>query len=98
MRFRDGKFIVPQAIDTGTPMNVEDVTDKEVVIAGTFVATFDVQISLDGSAWANAIAGATAPAAAQSVAALAKFMRINVTAYTSGQPIVRLYGRDVRVS
>ena len=96
MRFTDGKFIVPQAIAAGTPMNVENMAEKEVVIGGTFVASLDVEISLDGSTWIKVITGATVPAAAESVLDLAKFMRVKVTAYTSGQPIVRIYGRTTR--
>jgi len=96
-RFTDGKLNVPQAVAEGTPQNVEDMKDKLVeVTGGPFTCTFDVETSLDGVTWNLAINNINAPAAPQAVAALAKWMRVNMTAYTSGLPIVRVFGRTTR--
>ena len=95
-RFTDGKLHCPQATGPGSPQNVEDMSDKLVEVTGTFTSTIDIETSLDGITWTVALNNILSPSAPQAVSALAKWMRVNVNAYTSGQPIVRVFGRTTR--
>ncbi len=82
----------PQAIDVGAPLVVEPYTDKTVSIGGAFVATLHIDGSLDGTNW-DAITNPIATKEIISIPHTLKKIRVSVTAYTSGQPVVKFAGR-----
>lgn len=78
------------SVATGAEVNVETLEAVMVVVGGTFVATYSVEGSVDGTTFfalsdihGNSLAGLTAGVAAQLPAGL-KAVRLDVTAFTSG--------------
>lgn len=93
-----GQFnVATAATGAGTAVDVSHLEKVTVTLVGTFVGTYALQISQDGTNWVNAVtdgnaaASATAPAAWVLANTSAKFMRINCSAFTSGQGVA-LYG------
>ena len=85
---------VPQAVQAGAPVSVEAFRGVNVQVTGTFVATLDIQASLDGTNWSSVVVGVSAPAYEFIPNLIAKAIRVNVTAYTSGQPVATVGGFD----
>ena len=73
---------VPSAVAAGDSMPISSASAVTVFVSGTFVATYQVETSHDGTVW-KAETPASAPAVVQ-VTSVAAFIRVNVTAYTSG--------------
>lgn len=76
---------------SSTPGNVENLEHVLVVVGGTFVATYTVEGTLDGTTYGpvqdihgNDLSGLSAPIGRQLPAGY-KLIRLNVTAFTSGQ-------------
>lgn len=74
----------------GSAVNVEALEDIVAVVGGTFVGTYSIEGSMDGTTFyaltdvfGNSLAGLTAGVAAQLPAGL-KEVRLNCTAFTSG--------------
>jgi hypothetical protein len=83
--------------------NVESLEAVVAVAAGTFVATYSIEGSIDGTTWAavsdihgNSLAGLTAPTARQLPVGY-KQIRMNCTAYTSGTITGSVGGLDADV-
>ncbi len=87
---------VKESVATGDSMNVEDFsTDKGVQVHGTFAATVQVQFSVNGSDFEDVGAALTAPAYVP-IPAIAKRVRVDTTAFTSGNPAATLGGSKLR--
>jgi hypothetical protein len=70
------------------------ISNKTVIVHGTFVATAQVEGSLDGGEWFNLGSSVTAPGAIE-IAATVKQLRITVSGYTSGTVESALLGTDL---
>ena len=86
---------VKQAVDVGRAENVFRFRDKTVQVHGTFVATLQLEASIDGSEYFPVGAAMTAPGAVL-VPETVEFLRVRTTAYTSGEPKAVLAGFDER--
>lgn len=86
---------VPTSVATGGPSTVGDLFNKTVQISGTFVATLQLQGSINGSDFVDIGAAQTAPALLE-VSQSVKFLRIDVTAFTSGVPAAVVSGFNQR--
>jgi hypothetical protein len=92
---REHALNVPTAATgAGTPQACRDLIDKWVQLSGTYIASVDVEASMAGTY--KKIATAVASGDFVEIPQNAKFVRINVTAWTSGQPVATLRGRDAR--
>lgn len=87
-------------VEVGTAANCENLDPVCINVYGTFVGTFTVEGSVDGTNFStlldyfgNSLAGKTAPLWAQLPAGL-KSVRINCTAYTSGTISANVGGMD----
>jgi hypothetical protein len=69
--------------------------DKYVQIHGTFVATLQVEASIDGSDYFPVGAAQSAPGVV-AVPETVEFVRVRTTAFTSGEPKAVLAGFDER--
>lgn len=83
------------ATGAGSAVDVSHLEEVSFLVGGTFVGTYDVEVSFDGSVWVphpdhN---GETAPKAGD-VAIPIKQVRINCTAFTSGTLECHVSGRD----
>lgn len=85
---------VKKAVANGDAFPTADLTEKWVHITGTFVATLDIEGSMDGTNWI-AFATEAAPALVE-IPATFKKMRISTTAYVSGTPLAALGALDAR--
>lgn len=85
------KPVVPQSVATTGAMDVSGAAHIYVQMAGTYTATIDVQLSNDGTNWvtSSSATGLTS-GTLTSVPERCKYMRLNVTAYTSGAPIAAI--------
>lgn len=61
-----------------------------------FVGSLDLEVSNDGVVWVPLQAGITGPELLFFESSFA-FLRVNVTAYTSGEPVVRYGGMMQRI-
>ena len=86
---------VPTSVDVGKASNVFRFRDKTVQFGGTFVATLQLEGSLDGNEYAPIGAAVTAPAILP-VPVTVEFLRVRVTAFTSGAPTAAVAGFDFR--
>ena len=86
---------VKQAVDVGRAENVFRFRDKTVQIHGTFVATLQLEASIDGSEYFLAGASKTTPGVVL-IPETVEFLRVRTTAYTSGEPKAVLAGFDER--
>lgn len=89
----------PAANTTGVSLgatefaNAYDITCE---IGGTFVGTVQLQGSLTGSVWTNLGTSQTAPAIVNDQLKTYVYVRAQMTAYTSGLPVVWVAGHDER--
>ncbi len=88
---------VKQAVDAGRAENVFRFRDKTVQFLGTFVATLQVEASIDGSEYFPVGAAASAPGVVR-VPETVEFLRVRTTAYTSGEPKAAFAGFDERAA
>jgi hypothetical protein len=86
---------VPASVAAGAPKEVAGYVEKTIQIMGTFVATLDVEISLDGARYQAVHSGITAPGF-YTVPHACKKLRIRTTAFTSGVPEAWFGGFDSR--
>ena len=86
---------VKQAVDVGRAENVFRFRDKTVQVHGTFVATLQLEASIDGSEYFAVGTAKSAPGAVL-VPETIEFLRVRTTAYTSGEPKAVLAGFDER--
>lgn len=90
---------VPTAVAAGDPTVIRNLTTPaKLFVTGTFVATFRVQVSAEaeGPEWFDVTANITAPGIVDIQHMPAFRARVNVTAYTSGTPAVRLCAHEVQ--
>lgn len=79
------------ATGAGTAQAVTDPTKaRAFVVSGTFVGTVAIQVSMDNSTWFTLGAALTAPGVAESTGPW-KYVRGNVTAFTSGTITLAMY-------
>lgn len=97
MRFETKAMDAPAAEAAGDAILVERFTEKTVHVGGTFEATLRVQGSLDGTNWGDVSEDIdeTGPQVV-AVPHTVRYLRINVTAFTSGAPEVSFGGFDAR--
>ncbi len=86
---------VPAAAGAGKAANVFRFRDKTVQFHGTFVATLQLEGTIDGSAFSPIGAPATAPGFVL-VPETVEFLRVRVVDHTSGQPGAVAAGFDFR--
>lgn len=85
---------VPAAVGIGTALDVSAYSEKWVQFTGTFVATLQLEGTIDGTNWAPLVA-TTIPGLFGVEPALAK-LRVNVTVYVSGAPAAEFGGFEAR--
>ena len=95
MRFESFGVEAPVSISIGSAQNVEELGSLAAQVSGTFVATMQLEGSLDGSTWNTIIADITTTGF-HAIDPILKAVRINTTAYTSGSPVVIVAGHNVR--
>ena len=77
---------VPTAVAAGASISIEECGSSVWAwTSGTFVATFQLQLSQDGVLWTNEGTAITVPGQVE-ITKLARFIRANTTVYTSGTP------------
>lgn len=86
---------VKQAVEAGRAENVFRFSHKYVQVHGTFVATLQVEGSIDGSDY-FAVGGAISAPSVVPVPETVEFVRVRTTAFTSGDPKAVLAGFDER--
>jgi hypothetical protein len=86
---------VKQAVDAGKAEHVFRFRDKYVQVHGTFVATVQVEATIDGSDYFP-VGGALSAPGVVPVPETAEFVRVRTTAYVSGEPKAVLAGFDER--
>jgi hypothetical protein len=86
---------VKQAVDAGKAEHVFRFRDKYVQVHGTFVATLQIEASIDGSDY-FAVGGAVSAPGVVAVPQTVEFVRVRTTAFTSGEPKAVLAGFDER--
>lgn len=96
MRFDKYDLNVPTSVAAGSAQKCDVYRDKYVQTFGTFTATIQLQVSMDGTNWANSSAAAVSAPGIVSVPETCAFIRANVTAFTSGVPNMVLGGFLVR--
>ncbi len=89
------RFEVKQSVAAGRAENVFRFRDKYVQVHGTFVATLQVEASIDGSDYFPVGAPQSAPGVVP-VPETVEFVRVRTTTYTSGEPKSVLAGFDER--
>lgn len=94
MRHHSLPLNAPVTVSIGTAQLVRDLQEKWVQVGGTFVATMNLQVSLDnGVNWFSIATGLNAAGLTQ-VLHPATHVRVQTTAFTSGTPQVTLAGFD----
>lgn len=97
MNFQSRSLNVPggAAPADGTSTPVQDLTNKTVQVGGTITAgTCQLQVSMDGVAWANA--QTVAAPGIYTVPHVAKFVRFSKVAGMTGTPTAILAGHGTR--
>jgi hypothetical protein len=81
------------AVEAGTTVSTEFMYefDRYVTITGTFVATLKIEVSNDGTTWAQSGSDVTAPGCV-AVSGRTKFTRFRCSAFTSGAAVGTLFG------
>lgn len=88
---------VKPAVDVGRAENVFRFRDKFVQVHGTFVATLQLEGTLNGSDYFAVGSPVTAPAVI-AVPQTVEFLRVRTTAFTSGAPHALFGGFDERAT
>ncbi|MBI5549510.1 MAG: hypothetical protein HY901_36955 [Deltaproteobacteria bacterium] len=86
---------VPAAVGVGAPSVVFRFRSKTVQVFGTFVATLQLEGTLAGDEYFPIGPAVTAPGAIE-VPETIEFLRVRVTAFTSGEPKAVFAGFDER--
>ena len=86
---------VPTSATAGSAANVFRFRDKYVQLHGTFVATLQVEGTIDGSDY-FAVGGPVSGPAVVPVPETVEFVRVRTAAFTSGEPKAVLAGFDER--
>ena len=86
---------VPAAVGVGQASNVFRFRDKTVQVSGTFVGSLQLEGSIDGSDYEPVGAAMTAPGLVP-VPFTIEFLRVRITALTSGTPKAVAAGFDFR--
>jgi hypothetical protein len=93
------QLAVPASVAAGAAVAVGPFTlhGAMLVVSGTFVATMQIQVSVDGGvtftaarAFSGALVGNITAVDSAVIAGDATHVRMNTSAYTSGQPIAYL--------
>jgi|SoiMetStandDraft_2_1073263.scaffolds.fasta_scaffold602022_1 hypothetical protein len=85
---------VKSAVDVGKAERVFRLRDKYVQVHGTFVATLQVEATIDGEFFA--VGPVMAAPGVVPVPETVELVRVRTTAYTSGDPEAVLAGFDER--
>ena len=91
-RYESYELDVREAVENGNSQGCAELIDKWLKLTGTFVGSFDIEVSTDGTVWSKVTTGLTA-AGWTAITQTCKFVRIATTAYTSGTPRAVLTGR-----
>jgi len=83
------------AVGAGKAENVFRFRDKTVQFGGTFAATLQLEGSIDGNEYVPVGSPVTAPGLVP-VPYTVEFLRVRVTAFTSGTPAASVAGFDFR--
>jgi hypothetical protein len=86
----------PVGDGSGDPIIIERFGDKTVQVAGTFTATVNIEGTLDGTNWQLVDGGAlTAPGVIE-IFPTYKELRVTISGYGTGTPVVTFGGFDER--
>ena len=85
-KFRTVNLNVPADTTESDPLKKAPDAACSVYVTGTFVATLQLQVSLDGTNWLNNGSAITAPGVL-TASVNAPWVRVDVTTYTSGTPV-----------
>lgn len=88
---------VKKAVDVGKAEQVFRFRDKSVQVHGTFVATVQIEATIDGSDY-FAVGGALSAPGVVPIPETVEFVRVRTTAFTSGDPKAVLAGFDERAA
>lgn len=88
--------IAQGATGEGAPQTVEELMHLTVQTTGVFVASVDIETSVDGTSWV--IAATITAGGLTTINGVHKKIRTNVTAHTSGQAVVHLAGLNHRTT
>ena len=91
MRAEFYPLTVPASVAIGAVFPCAQFREKWVHVHGTFVASMDIEGSMDDTNWFKVQTAVSTPSAVQ-VSPTIKSLRINVTAYTSGTPAAHFGG------
>lgn len=86
---------IPQATGDSGVLEMSMYTNKWLQVLGTFTATLQIQVSLDGSTFFTLHANVNS-AGLYEIAPTCKALKVQVSSYTSGQPIVVVGGHNLR--
>lgn len=89
---------VPTSVGVGQSANVFRFRDKYVQVHGTFVATMQLEGSIDGSEYFPIGAAQSATPGVVAVPETIQFLRVRVTSFTSGAPKATFAGFDERAA
>lgn len=89
------RLAVPTSAGVGAAANVFRFRDKYVQVHGTFAATLQLEGSIDGDEYFP-VGTPQASAGVLAVPETLQFLRVRVTAFTSGEPKATLAGFDER--
>lgn len=89
------QLAAPTSAGAGASANVFRFRDKYVQLHGTFVATLQLEASIDGDTYFPVGAPQSAPGVV-AVPETVEFLRVRVAAFTSGEPKATLAGFDER--
>ena len=81
---------VPTEVAAGAGVLLTAIREKWATVTGTFVATLQLQGSQDGTDWITI--WETTTTGFFQVLPTVNYLRVNVSAYTSGTPSVRIDG------
>lgn len=86
---------VPTSVAAGASKDFSYIRSMRLVVGGTFVATIQLQTSVDGTNWAKIGSDITATGVTE-ITGNYKLLRINTSAFTSGAPLAWIVGLDDR--
>lgn len=83
------------SVAAGTAQRVDEHIDKWIQMTGTYTASIDLEVTLDGSTWTK-IATALATGSITEIPQNCRAIRLNTTAFTSGTPACTYRAREAR--
>jgi len=96
MRYEHFNLEAMSSVATGTAQRFDDHLYGVVHVRGTFTATIDIEVSLDGTNYVKHGSSVTTAGLYSLPLHALKAVRLRTTAYTSGTPSATLAGMNQR--